>query len=130
MEKLAPDLCKVTENLDKTSIKEFLMHGYDVNFHLNATNMTLWSLLMSVSSHKCDSTKKAYIEVLKCVKKFRPNLFVVDKLGRTCFHHAALAGNSLGLQFCTQMLDYFEKKNTGVAVEEGVVIPAVRKLVD
>ena len=51
--------------------------------------------------------KKQYIDVLKVVKKYRPDVDAVDMNGHTCFHHAAMAGNALGLQFCVQMLNYF-----------------------
>ena len=36
MAKMAPDLLKAAEELDRDTIKEYLSHGYDVNYSLTA----------------------------------------------------------------------------------------------
>ena len=52
-------------------------------------------------------------------------MLAVDNMGRTCLHHAAAAGNSLGIRFTVQVLEYRYKKETGLKIEEGKNVPAV-----
>ena len=59
------------------------------------------------------------------LKKRRANLFAVDHLGRTCFHHAAIVGNTLGIQFTVRVIIARHEKETGFKLPEGAVIPAV-----
>ena len=57
-------------------------------------------------------------------------MLVVDNINRTCLHHAAAAGNSLGIRFTIQVLEYRYKKETGLQIEEGKNVPAVEQLLN
>ena len=43
--------------------------------------------------------KDRFVQILKLCKKMKPNLLSTDNFGRTSLHHAAAAGNSVGIQF-------------------------------
>ena len=62
---------------------------------------------------------------MKAIKKKRPDVHSIDLLGRSCFHHAAIVGNSLGVQFTVQLLNYVHEKETNFKIPEGYVIPSV-----
>ena len=49
MQKMAPELAAAAETLDEDVIKEFLQHGFHVDFPLTATGIALYSLMLGVS---------------------------------------------------------------------------------
>ena len=132
MEDMAPDLSEAVENFDDDLIKEFISHGFSTEHSLTATGITLYPLLMSISSEFLDSDieiKPRYVSVLKALKKKSPNLNARDRFGRTALHHAAAAGNALGLQFTVSYLNYLYEKEENFKIPDGFVIPSVQALI-
>ena len=58
----------------------------------------------------------------------RPAFEAKDKYGRTCLHHAAAAGNLIGLEFTKQAMKYWYVKNNGHEMPEGAFIDFVKVL--
>lgn len=69
--------------------------------------------------------KQSLINILKVVKKKKPDLTATDKLGRTCFHLAAGSGNTTGLNFTVLLLNYWLEKELSFKIPAGFVIPPV-----
>ena len=87
---VVPAMIQVVEHLDYESLVHLMKEYWQINRPIFSNGVTLYSLLMSVDSdviQKSEATKKNYIEMLKLVKRYQPDLFAVDSHGRTCFHH-------------------------------------------
>ena len=64
-----------------------------------------------------------YVEIFKKFKKKDVLLKATDYYGRNCFHHAALAGNLLGLQLAVKlMLYYYEKAHDVKLSDKGPIV--------
>ena len=115
-ESLKPQLVKAIENQDIETIKLYFKHGWKVDTPLNYLEIAMYPLLMCSAPDFIDSEveiKAKYIKILKQCSKSHPNMHIADRLGRTCMHHAAAAGNSLGLQFTVTMLQLWFTEKTG-----------------
>ena len=101
--------------MDTTAIKKFISGGFSLEQSLTQTGMALWSIVLCtrIENVIMESDQKAYLLILKTIKKKRPDLHATDKAGRSCFHFAASAGNTIGLKFAVQLLLYLEEKETG-----------------
>ena len=60
------------------------------------------------------------------LKKNKPNLLIKDKIGRNGLHHAAINGNSLGIQFTVQLINYWYEKEIGEKIPNGQIIEPAR----
>ena len=91
--------------LDREIIEAFLSNGFDVDYPVTFIKISVWSLLMGAFTdlNQNKEAQEDYLKILRHVKKYEPDLRASDKLGRTCLHHAAAAGNSLGLRFTVQL---------------------------
>ena len=74
---------------------------------------------------------KDYVAILKLFKRKKVNLLATDSVGRNCFHHAAGAGNTLGLQFTIGLLKYHFEMDNKLKVDKTMVgqLPTVQWLV-
>ena len=61
---------------------------------------------------------KLYVETFKKFKKKRINWFSTDDFGRNFFHHAALAGNLLGLQLAVKLMKYHQEMTCLVKISD------------
>ena len=73
--------------------------------------------------------KKAdYLKILKLLNRMRPQFDHKDKHGRTCLHHAAAAGNIIGLEFTRDAMNYWFEKENETKIPEGEVCMALHEL--
>ena len=67
--------------------------------------------------------------MLKKLRKLKPNIRATDKYGRNAFHHAAAAGNLLGIQFTHLYMNYLHERETKFKIPEGYLTPQIQQLV-
>ena len=97
---LAPQLAVAIRKLDYDTIKLFLKHDFEQNFKMQPNGINMFAMLMAKAVSQKERSKakmKNYIRILKLFKFWKPDFLAQDKFGRTCFHMAASAGNSIAL---------------------------------
>ena len=97
---IAPFLSHSIETGDLNRVMMALDNNFDPNFVITNTGMDLYSLLCGMSNKSINITEngpRIYVKIFKKFRRIFVNKFALDQFGRNCFHHAAIAGNILGI---------------------------------